>query len=126
MNVRELPIRAHKVREVDRSTGPGRGAADLGNTEFEPVRQVDAHAVLGAGHRVADRLTDRLNNAGHPEPPPPRLDVHLKLDGSYRAARVCAAPLPNRPTTLSPCRPSLGRSRSLAGRRAAPRRRARQ
>ena len=44
------------------------------------MRQFNADLMRFAGHRVADRLTARLNDAGNLEGCGPPIHVHLELD----------------------------------------------
>src|SRR5712691_9120985 len=74
VEVGELPVGVFEAGERDRAGRVGRGAAHLSDAVFKPVWQFDAGAVLGAGHRVADRLADRLDDAGNAEMAAPSLD----------------------------------------------------
>jgi hypothetical protein len=56
MDVGELGVGVFEVRQRDLSGRPGRAAAGFGDAELDAVGHLDARAVLGAGHRVADRL----------------------------------------------------------------------
>ena len=60
MEVRELPI-AILERDLDRSCGPARCAANIGDLIFESCGQNDLCARLFAGYLVADRFTDRFD-----------------------------------------------------------------
>src|ERR1700730_12069042 len=40
---------------------------------------ISIRAVLGPGRRVADRLADRLDDAGHPHMTPPGFDIDVDL-----------------------------------------------
>lgn len=78
MEVGELAVGVDEIREVHRAARPCRRAADLGDMEFEAVRQIDADTVFGAGHRVPDLLANRLDDARHCEAAAPRLDIDSK------------------------------------------------
>jgi hypothetical protein len=64
MDVGELGVGVLEVRQRDLSGRPGRAAAGFGDAELDAFGHLDTRAVLGSGHRVADRLADRLDDAG--------------------------------------------------------------
>src|SRR5216684_6804023 len=80
VEVRELPVGVFEAGQRDRGSGRGGGTAHLGDAVLEAMRQVDAHTMLGTSHWVADRLADRLDDAGYPKPAAPCLDVDLVFD----------------------------------------------
>src|SRR5712691_2345801 len=88
VEVGELPVGVFEPRQRDRPSRPGRRAAHLSDAVFKPVWQFDAGAILGAGHRVADRLADRLDDAGNAEMAAPSLDIDLKVDGPEQRLKL--------------------------------------
>ena len=80
MEMGKLAIGLFETGESDSGGGFGGRAADLSKTVFEPFRHVDAHTVLGTGHRVSDRLTDRFDDSAHAEVATPGLDIDVELD----------------------------------------------
>src|SRR5437763_10734854 len=80
MQASELSVCLFETGNRDRRGGPSGGAAHLRDPVLEPVREIDADAMLVASHRVADRLTDRLNDTGHPDAPAPCLDIDIECD----------------------------------------------
>src|SRR5215471_3108666 len=80
LDVGELGVGVFEVRQRDLSCRPGRAAPGFGDTELDTVRRLDTRAVLDPGHRVADRLADRLDEAGHPNMTAPSFDVDGDLD----------------------------------------------
>src|SRR5438067_1233759 len=77
----------HQVRvalrelQVDGAALAAGGAArHFGEVEFLAHRQVDASAVVGAGHRVLDRLDRGLDHAGYRELRAPPVEVELEGD----------------------------------------------
>src|SRR6516164_11410138 len=81
MDVREVDMSVLDAGERDRGSRLCRAAAHLRSAELEAMRQIDADAVLGASHRVADRLADRLDDARHAETTAPGGDIDLVFDG---------------------------------------------
>src|SRR5438270_13947086 len=63
MKMGELSIAVFQI-QLDGPGGLCGATADFRDAELEAVRQFDAHAVLGPGDRIADRLTDRLQQSG--------------------------------------------------------------
>jgi hypothetical protein len=61
--------------------GPGRAAGGFGDPELDALGHLDTRTMIGPGHRVSDRLADRLDDAGHPEIPAPGLHIYDDLDG---------------------------------------------
>jgi len=62
------------------AAGLAGAAGDLGLSELETLREIDAHAMLGPCHRVADRFAVRSNDAGDLDPRPPSLEIPFELD----------------------------------------------
>jgi hypothetical protein len=78
MDVGELGMGVFEVRQRNL---PGRAAAGFGDAELDTFGHLDTRTMLGPGHRVSDRLADRLDDAGHPNMTAPGFDIDGKLDG---------------------------------------------
>src|ERR1700722_2807093 len=77
MEMRELAVGILQVKR-DRAAGLADAAGDLGLSELEALRKIDAHAMLGPGHRVADRFASRDDEARNLDPRASRIDVHVE------------------------------------------------
>ena len=60
----ELPVAVVQTRQRDRSCRAGGRAAYLSYAILEAVREIDASAMLGPGHRVPYRLTSCFDIPG--------------------------------------------------------------
>src|SRR5207237_8212863 len=81
INPGELGMRVFEVRQRDLPSRPGRAAACFGDSELDTFGHLDTRTMLGPGHRVSDRLADRLDDSGHPNMTAPGFDIDGKLDG---------------------------------------------
>src|SRR5262245_56553115 len=63
--------RGHRLRST---------AADLREVKLDPIREVDADAMLSPRRRAADRTGRGLQHPGHHDARCSALDIHVKLD----------------------------------------------
>src|SRR4029077_14716634 len=101
MDVGELGVGVFEVRHRDLSGRPGRAAVSFGDAELDAVGHLDARAVLGPGHRAADRFADRLDDAGHPDMTAPGFDIDGDSIGRNSGFPACSGTSPKRPTIWS-------------------------
>ena len=66
--------------EGDRGRRLGGTAADLREVELDPVREVDADAMLSPRRRASDRTGGGLEHAGNHDACFSALDIYVKLD----------------------------------------------
>ena len=85
MDVRELAVAVFQLHG-ERSADLRRAAADLRLFEFEALREVDPHAVLGARYDVADRLALRRDHARDLQPRDAPVHIDLEVDFPVQAA----------------------------------------
>ena len=63
MDVGELCVGVRQI-QLDLAAGLGSAAGGLSDAELEPMRQIDASAVLGTRHGIADRLAEDSTTPG--------------------------------------------------------------